>query len=184
MFDSPFRNFYRDTDEGKFTNQSIECRGTVLHFMANLELLINLYIAKFFCGKDGTKMEEMILLILGDERMSLSSKAQVFHFIASHHDKKWYESYVSIRVHPDKKKSYSMNNDLVFVIEERNVFAHRVLDNGKLISTSPIPVRVLRFARLKNEIEPLDYTDKKYYEIVEVALTLSGHLFPSVKGLL
>jgi hypothetical protein len=149
--------------------------------MANLELLINLYIAKFFCGVNKIKVEEMILLILGDERMSLSSKAQVFYFIASNHDQKWYQSYVSIRKHPDKKKVYSMNNDLTFVIEERNIFAHRVLDDGNLVDNVPFPKNELRFVRLKNEMEPLDYTDKKYNEIVNVILHLQHHLFPVLK---
>lgn len=101
--------------------------------------------------------------------------------MATSNDKKWYESYKSIRIHPDKKKSYSLNNDLVFAIEERNIFAHRVLDKGDLIDNMPLPKDTIRFARLKNDYEPLDYTNDKFNELVKVILYLTYH-FQGVIG--
>jgi len=184
MFKNNFSNYSLNPEENKLIDQSIICRGTILHHITLLESLLNAYIAFHFCGKNKEKIEEMVLMILGDERMTLNSKAQVFYALATTHDKQWYESYKSFRVHPDKKKTYSMNNDLVYSIEERNVFAHRVLDKGDLIDNLPLPKGILRFARLKNDYEALDYDEKKYHDLERTILNVCFHFYASIGGLI
>ena len=183
MFKKALPNQDVNPEYDKLINQSITCRGTILHHICLLELCLNVYIAYHFCGKNRKKIEEMILLMLGDERMTLSAKAQVFYGIGTTHNKQWYESYKSFRVHPDKKKTYSMNNDLVYSIEERNVFAHRILDKGDLIDNVPLPKGIIRFARLKNDYETLDYDERKYHELERTILNLTAHFFEVIGGL-
>jgi hypothetical protein len=160
-------------------------RGAVLQHMANLELFLNTYIAFFFCGRGSNRFQDMLTLILGDERMSLSSKAQIFHQISTHHDVKWYNAYESIRIPPKEKKGkYTLNNDLIFVIEERNIFAHRVCDIvGTMGGVDPVEDGALRFMRFKNSIEPIDYTKEKFSELLKVILLITTHFVEGTKGI-
>jgi hypothetical protein len=73
---------------------SIIWRGRVLDAISSLEFSLNYYIAKYFCGEENQDMiKEMVLIILGDERINLGAKAQVFYAIAPNKHSKWYEEY-------------------------------------------------------------------------------------------
>ncbi len=157
------------------TDKANSHRGKILNAMANFEVLFNGYLAHHFCGNNLKKIEEMILIIFGDDRTTLSSKAQMFAHIATNHDNKWYNSYVSPRMQQPKKKPYTLNSDLVFIIQERNVFAHRYLTTGEDINENPTPKDVLRFVKFKNDLEPLDYTDKMLDEIFLTIMTILKH---------
>jgi len=162
-------------------NLSIQYRGKVIHNISFLEMAMNAYIAYYFCGDDDKKMTDMIVLILGDERTSLSSKAQIFHKLAISYDKTWYDSYISIRKPIDKKvKFYTMNQDMVYIIEERNVFAHRIFDSG-IFTDEELPDDIIRFTRFKNEIQPIDYDKNKLDELLQLTINLKNHFEKKLK---
>jgi hypothetical protein len=154
--------------------RAIRYRGAIIHFAISLELAISSYISMYFCGKDAKRMEEMISLVFADDKMTLNSKAQIFYYIASTYDEEWYSSYKSCRKPSQKRNSpITINNDLVYVIEERNVMTHRVFDNGEVY---PDDENIVRFAKTKNIIEPIDYDDKKYIEVLIVIKNLTVYI--------
>lgn len=146
--------------------KSIYYRGKYLRFIATLELSLNLYIACHFCGIDHSKIADMQLLILGDERMTISNKAQVFHSIATTYDKKWYNSYVA--------NFGNMNKDLVEVIVNRNIFAHRILepDSNDLKNNEVASIKFLRF---KNSVEYNEYTEDSFEKLMKTMSNLNAH---------
>jgi len=163
------------------TEIAINCRGIVLQHMAGLEQMLNIYISIHFCGNDENKNNDMFLLILGDERMSLNSKAQVFYSLATTYDKEWYKSYVSHREPKTPKNApLTMNNDLVYVIEERNIFAHRVMDSDP---NDRVPENIIRFKKMKNVLESIDYDQLKFLELHATIIALEIFIYDRVKEL-
>ncbi|MBL4677587.1 MAG: hypothetical protein JKY70_15500 [Mucilaginibacter sp.] len=157
-----------------FIPTAILYRGTILQEMALLEQLLNMYIVKYFCGDDKQKTSDMMLLIMGDERFTLGNKGQIFKIIAER-DKGWYNSYVSKR-QPEGKKNNTLSQDLNFVIEERNIFAHRLLDGGSINHIIPLPEGTIRFLKMKNKLSPLDYSYQRFNSIVELIIAIREHL--------
>ena|ERR1700744_485748 len=130
-------------------------RGTVLNEMANLELYINLYIASYFCPNDYDKIHEMQLLILGDSRTTLGGKIEVFHNIAKIHDKQWLDAY---------KGDKTLVKDLTYVMEQRNIFAHRIIDLDSF--TTERPEKTVRFLTFKNSLDKVDYDERKFENLM------------------
>ncbi len=155
-------------DKGYFA-QCVEFRGYVLEYISALEYSLNEYIADFFCEENKSKAEAMQLLILGDDRMSLSAKAQVFYQIAKTYDKKWYDAYNP----PD---AASMNNDLVKAIEQRNIFAHRIADVNAFVKEG-LPKGTIRFIKFKNSLEAIEYDKEKFKNLLDMILKLINHFY-------
>jgi hypothetical protein len=150
-------------------------RGTVLQEMALMELMLNQYLAEYFCGKDQEKISSMHILILGDERITLSNKIQIFNALTTSHDIIWVNTYISKRK-GDGKKIYNLNQDLNYVVEQRNIFAHRILDGGGLDTIHPKHPNTIRFMKMKNEITPLDYSQQLFELILEVIIDIREFL--------
>lgn len=157
-------------------NKSILWRGQLLHQVSLLEMGINMYLAYYFCGENEEKFIKIQTLIFGDERMNLSAKQQVFFAIASANDTEWYESYIPIRPKQEKKKAYTMNTDMVWAIEQRNIFAHRMLDVDAFITFKEREEGTVRFIRMKNEIEPIDYKQSDFDLLMETIFNLAKHI--------
>ncbi len=154
---------------------SIQYRGKLIHNVCFLEMGLNAYIANYFCSGDNQKMSDMIVLFLGDDRTTLYNKAHIFNKIATEYDKDWYDSYNSIRMTTEKTpKPHGMSSDLFHVIEERNVFAHRIFDSGTF-ATKELPNDVVRFTRFKNDIIPIDYDKKKFDDLIQITINLKNH---------
>ncbi|SFA58530.1 hypothetical protein SAMN04488511_11991 [Pedobacter suwonensis] len=104
-------------------------RGEFLNRFSWLEKCIDNYIAKHFAGDDVQKQIDMHLLFLGDNRVTMDNKKQIFHFLAESYDLEWYKSYKSeIFEIPSKKRAIAMNRDLTELIVVRNIFAHRIVE--------------------------------------------------------
>jgi hypothetical protein len=106
-------------------------RGEVLNEVAWMEKFLDEYIAKYFTSGNQKLLSEMHLLFLGDNRVTLENKRQIFYYIADNNDKTWYDEYESARTLSDKKgkpEKPTLNKDLVWIIEARNVLAHRIVD--------------------------------------------------------
>ena len=141
-------------------------RGKMLHYMSVLELVMNIYIANHFCGKDNDKISDMQVLILGDDRMSFKAKMDVFIFIAKKYDLKWYQSYQGIRK--------ELKLDLIHAMEQRNVFAHRVADNedGPLLGEKSSK-DIVRYVSYKNSIGKEEYTEERFIELLTMVVDMS-----------
>jgi hypothetical protein len=139
----------------KAINLSIKFRGSVLHMVSYLELTLNMYIAKFFCGEDTKKIEEMFVLLLGDDRVSFKSIVDVFVQIAKKYDLDWYKSYKGL------KKDLRL--DLIYIVEERNVIAHRVVTGNEFLENPSKDE--LHFIKFKNSINTSIYTQTQIDEL-------------------
>jgi hypothetical protein len=161
--------------------QSAYYRGMILHQISDMEFIMNTVISFHYCGKNYDKSLEMQTVILGDERVTLSSKSQILFFILTTHHKDFYSSYKSLRIHDPKKKPYSLSSDLSWVIEERNVFAHRILDRDFFITGEQNKDGYVRFVRFKNEITGIEYDDKKFDLLFNSIIHISTYLNELIK---
>ncbi|MFN0293416.1 hypothetical protein [Pedobacter helvus] len=105
-------------------------RGKFINELSWMEKFMDTYIAKYFVGDNDVKLADMHLLFLGDGRISLENKRQIFHEIASKYDSEWYNSYIPVFTDPKTIKSptIAMNKELVSIIAMRNILAHRIVD--------------------------------------------------------
>ena len=99
-------------------------RGKIINDTILLERIIDTFIAIYFTKdepefKDGKSLfTEMIELILSNERMSLGSKIEVFCYIV----KKHYPQFLL--------DNPTLNKDLAFIIQQRNILAHYMFDTS------------------------------------------------------
>jgi hypothetical protein len=141
-------------------------RGKMLHYMSMLELVMNIYIANHFCGKDNDKINDMQLLILGDDRMSFKSKMDVFIFIAKKYDSEWYKTYKGV--------GKELRVDLTHAMEQRNVFAHRVADNeDSPLSGQKLDKAIVRYVSYKNSIGTEEYGNEKFIALLTMVVDMS-----------
>ena len=160
---------------------SKQYRGEVLHAMSYLEMLINMFISSYFCSGDIKKAEQMILYILGDDRTNLGAKTQMIQQIGINHLKSWWDSYKSPRK-PDKGKSpYKMSSDFQFVVEERNVFAHRIVDEIDLVNNYVFNTKPITFLRFKNDIQGIEYTSQSFDLLIKTIYSLGAHMIKVIE---
>ncbi|QJD95832.1 hypothetical protein HH214_08075 [Mucilaginibacter robiniae] len=159
----------------KFVEKSILYRGKILHDITILEQVLNFYIAKHFCGDDQKKNYDMQLLLLNDDRMNFNHKTPVFQYIAVNYDEKWYKSYKSIRATTPGNAAYTLSQDLAYAIEQRNIFAHRVL-NGDDYSSNQPPSATIKFIRFNNEIQIIEYSDAKFIELSNLINSMTDYI--------
>lgn len=163
--------------------KSIRYRGVFLHHVSILEAYLNLYIANYFIGKESPdKMAELQVVILSDERFSFSSSIQVFKYISETHDLEWYTSYTSLRK-LSSKTPHTLNSDLMHIMENRNVFAHRILENYDVdIFKKPKENDTIRFVKFKNRIEPTDFTEDGFTLFVRMISYISMFIIERCKN--
>lgn len=152
-------------------DKSIRFRGQILNDFANMELLLNMYIAKFFCGQNNDKINQMQILILGDERIGFKSKLDIFVQIAQNNDKQWYDSYNAFGKH--------MKADIFKAMEQRNILAHRIIDNDVFLGVAPDDV--IRLVMFKDDIAKTDYTEDSIRELSAMIHSLTFHFAKKFK---
>jgi hypothetical protein len=155
---------------------SIEWRGRLLHYMTHLELSINYCLMRHFCGDDVKKSEDFLIAVLGDDKLALMQKAQSFCEIAKRKNEKLYKDYKSTRT-PDKgNKPHSLQSDLVWIIEYRNVFAHRVMGLSLSKENDNIIGEKISFVKVKNGIGANQITRDGFKELVELTKMLAKYI--------
>jgi len=156
---------------------SIEYRGVLLHEMIGMETGINIYLMEYFC-KDVNKQVDFQNLIIGDERMNLGAKVQVVQYLIENYDKEWGLKYISI-INDDRKKGrIPLNVDMVKMIEHRNIFAHRMLDEtDHLLPHVARTDTTIRFLKFKDEVSPLDYEEEKFATIIKCIQNIANHFY-------
>ena len=113
--------------------RGVEYRGYIIYDMVMLERRIDTFIACYFCL--GNKVDEMIDLMLGSNRLSLDSKRKLMDTILK---KVYPEFYIR---YPDFKK------DLNVAIRERNIFAHNtIIFDKEALSKSKTHVGMIIFS--------------------------------------
>lgn len=144
-------------------------RGDFLNEVSWMEKFLDTYIAKHFVGDDEQKEMDMHFLFLGDGRVSLENKRQIFHEIAIKTDKEWYASYKPV-FSELKKDVIPMNKELTEIIKMRNILAHRIVDTT---NEGRLNDEVISFLTYKNTFkkETLSYNDFAGYIFAIKAIT-------------
>ncbi|NOW97959.1 hypothetical protein [Mucilaginibacter sp. SG564] len=151
-------------------------RGNIINEMTWMEKFVDSYITNYFTS-DETKVVDMHLLFLGDNRISFDAKRQIFIHLAMKYDLLWYNEYKSFRVHPEPKKFYSMNNDLDYLTQQRNILAHRIVDtteDGRLDNEK------ISFLSFKNEAKTIPFSEETYIEMMFTIRDLTKYLVKRV----
>jgi hypothetical protein len=159
-------------------------RGDILNEVSLLEYAIDRYICDYFVGDSLQKNEDMKVAILGNNRMTLDGKKQVFEYLANKYDSSWTKNYKSIRSVKNtnsKKppKRHTLNSDLQFIISERNVIAHYIIDSSKDVLEQSEDV--INFVRFKDEIKMFTYNKEKVDLICNLTANISLYILQRIK---
>lgn len=67
---------------------------------------------------------------------------------------------------------------MVKMIEHRNVFAHRMLDEtNTLLPHITRDKTTIRFLKFKDEVSPLDYTEDGFANIIRCIQNIANHFY-------
>ena|SRR5258708_27825322 len=124
-----------DKFEERFKDM-IVLRGGIINEVIFLERVIDDFLSNYFCP-DHEKRDEMMELILTNERYALGSKIDVLVRILEKHYNEFYKANPTIK------------GDLVFILEKRNVLAHILLDT----TFNGIENETIGFIKYKNRKE-------------------------------
>lgn len=117
-------------------------RGQIINDLIHLERLMDEFLSRHFCS-DTEKKKEFFELIIATERMSFSSKIQIFEFIFKKHHATLTTKFPKIF------------SDIKNLNDERNIVAHYLLDtspNGKKVFEE---AGIIGFVKFRNSTETL-----------------------------
>jgi hypothetical protein len=144
-------------DEAEMRTVSLVYRGRVLEKTAIMEKVIEYFCLKFLCKPH--RERDAILFLFGDNRMSLEQKKQVFIGISTAHFKSWLDEFAPT------KKDRSLSGEISKLAEERNKFAHLIIDqteDGKKLFEES---RIVTFTRFKDDVLPFRFGNKEMDEL-------------------
>ena len=111
--------------------------------------LIDTYISFHFCS-DKDRQKEFYELIIANERMTFSSKIQVFEYLLKKHKKNFVSKY------------FAIFSDLKNLNEERNIVAHYLLDTSPEGIERYIKDKSFGFVKFRNSTETIWRTNEYY----------------------
>lgn len=120
---------------------TISCRGHVMQRCVELEMLIDIYIGKYFTN-ERKKLEELVTLIIAP-RMTFDSKIQVLKVLIDDNESGF------------KTKYPNFNKHLKEIIENRNIFAHYPVDLSNYALShykKDKTITLLKFKNVKDQI--------------------------------
>ena len=117
-------------------------RGDLIASVINLESVMNLFLARHFCGHSEEKITESIEMIFSTTKLTLDNKREIILGIMQKH-------------FVDKKYTQALNKSLQKIIECRNIFAHHEYDGSDKAKT---------FFRKEKTIQFIKYKNAKIYE--------------------
>lgn len=145
----------------KTRDTAIKFRSEILHEVTFLEKIIDTYLANHFCNGISKRVEDMEFHVFGDNRISFDSKRQIFYEIAIKYDKAWYNSFK-----PMKKEN--LNNELSYIITERNKLAHLIIDTDSDIIDSDLPIDEVTLLRFLGNVKPSQFNHQLLGEIIQM----------------
>lgn len=92
-------------------------RGKIISDTIHLERKMDDYVASYFCS-DQEKKKDLMQSLLSTKRIVFENKRLIFDFIVKKINPGWIKKYPKFR------------NDLIHIIEQRNIMAHYLLNTG------------------------------------------------------
>jgi hypothetical protein len=127
---------------------SFNWRGLIIGDTITLERNMDTFISEHFC-KTKTLAKELEDTLLSTKLVTYDSKKQVFCFIMKKH-------------HPDWCKKFpDINKELQTIGEQRNIFAHYMLDTRPIGVKEFASNKKLGFVEIKNDVKPVYYTQEQ-----------------------
>jgi hypothetical protein len=175
----------------KFKEEMLEVaakyRGNVLNEVIYLERIIDRYITRHFVGDDPAKEFDLHVAVLGNNRMTLDAKKQVFEYIAAKYDPIFLTKYKSSRiVNPDQKnnkkecKHHNLQSDIAYIITQRNILAHFILDDREEARKRHIDE--VTFVRFRDEEKPFDFDIHSYNQLMFVIMDVSMYFLQRIES--
>lgn len=158
----------------KMLEESKKFRGEILHAMCVFEKKLDIFISKFFCS-DEEKSVDMLLFMIGDNRMPLDNKRQVFHAICKKYYKDWYASFGG---------EETLNKCMVHIIEQRNILAHCPMDQSDDAIKEFEKSSVLKFFRFKDSIKDFKYSQKSFLKLYFCIFSVTDFIDEGIDSLL
>ena len=125
---------------------SVQARGLIINDSIYLEKLTDEFIARYFCPSKA-KRTHLFEFILGNERITAMSKKDVLKLIIE-------ANYPDIVV-----ANKTLFADLTTIIEERNMFAHQMVDASK--EAEKLEANSFHLIRFKNSTRHFLYNETK-----------------------
>lgn len=129
-------------------------RGMAINQSVIIEKIIERYIAVMLCEPE--KVDELIDLILGNERITFEAKKQVFKVMVEKYDNVF-------------AKDGQVFKDLDEIIKKRNIMAHYLLDSSpEFINT--FNFTDIRFIKFKDKRKPVIYKKQEiedYFKLID-----------------
>ncbi len=141
-------------DRKDYHELSDKLRGQIIGATINLELVIEQFIALYFCSNDIKKTKEFIKLIF-KENTGFGRKIELLEYILSNEDKEL------LIVHPNVLRNIKT------IVEYRNNLAHRYLDTTRNSIDRAKPNNSIILMNLKTSKET-SYTSDEIKEILEL----------------
>lgn len=133
--------------------KSIFIRGKVIGKAIFIEKLIDKWLAKYFCNNED-RSSDLYNLILCHDRLGFEAKRQVFCYIVEN------KCPIFFKLHP------TLNKDLAYIIEQRNVLAHYLIDTTE----DAINATEVGFLKMKNKTTRVEFSLEKIenlYKLLE-----------------
>lgn len=155
----------------KMEQISIIYRGKIMQSVSYLEKMMDVFIGEFFCRPD--RVNDMTMFVLGDNRMALENKRQVFRALSLRYYKTWFDSF--------DNKGAGLNNCLIDIIEKRNVFAHLAMSIDEEARKDYDKTGSITFLRFKDDLKPFRFNDEDISELNELILSVSHFILEGAK---
>jgi len=125
-------------------------RGKVIGKSIYLEKMIDKWLSEYFCNHKG-RADDLFYLILCHDRLGFEAKRQVFCYIVEHKCTEFF------RAHP------TLNKDLSFIIEQRNILAHYTIDT----TDEGLDAIDVGFLKVKNKQLRVPFSQEKIQDLYQ-----------------
>jgi hypothetical protein len=123
-------------------------RGKVIGKAIYLEKTIDLWLSEYFCHNKG-RAEDLFYLILCHDRLGFEAKRQVFCYVVEHKCNDFFRKYPTL------------NKDLSYIIEQRNILAHYQIDS----TVDGLDSIEVGFLKVKNKQLRVPFTKEKIEDL-------------------
>lgn len=140
----------------KIATRAIKWRGIIINETIYLERLIDEYLCRYFCP-DEKKRTDLLQLLMATERITLFNKIGLLKYLMERDNK------------PFCAKNKGIFTDLQTIAEERNLFAHNLLDTS-LNGYKAYKKGKIIIIKFKNDVKPIEYDIYKIEKTVKQIL--------------
>lgn len=139
---------------GQLLNRAATLRGGILNGVILLERIIDSYLAAYFTADEVKRGELMSMLFAASNGMPMKQKTVLFKKLLKKNEETFF------------KENSEFFKDIDYVIEQRNIFAHYLIETGQSAIDDHISKRSLTFVKYLDKEMLIHYDLKTMDSIV------------------